>query len=159
MSEWIRLQDSEWTPEKLSAEIANRSLTREIEFGPLEINVPPFKSQGEMPQQANGSPSNADLFYHLRALTEMPNFEMTPVLGDSPTTQFPWIGNYLGRVRVQFHHLVLFYINRAFRQQSRVNRELIASLDELTKVIEGQHKKLQSTKSDLPEQIERRKRA
>ena len=157
MSEWIRLQDSEWTPEKLSAEIANRSLTRKAEFGPLEIEVPPFKSQGETPQEPKGRHSNADLFYHLRALMEMPNFEMTPFLEDSPTTQIPWIGNIWGRVRGQFHQLVLFYINRAFRQQSRVNKELIASLDELTYIIEAGDKQLQSTTTDLREQEERQK--
>lgn len=149
MSEWIRLHDSEWTPEKISDEIAKRSLSREVEFGPLEIHVPPFKSQGGTTRHDRSS--IADLIHHLRTLNEMPNFEITPILEDSPTTRIPWITSAWGLVRGKFHNLVLFYINRASRQQSQVNKELIASLNELMHVIDARQEQPQSITSELPE--------
>lgn len=159
MSEWIRVEDSEWTPEKLTAEIANRSLTREVEFGPLEIDVQPFQSKVGMPQPLNGRPYNADLFNHLRALNESLYFEMTPILERSQATRKSWISSIGKRVRGQLHNLVLFYINRASRQQSRVNEELIGTLNELTRAIEAQKEPPQSTAGNLSDQKERRKGA
>jgi hypothetical protein len=156
MSEWIGLHDNEWTPEKLSAEIANRSLAREVEFGPLEINVPPFSSQGIKTQRKGGRPYTADLSHHLSALNEIPNFEMIPIFEESPATRNLWIGGIWGRVRKHFHNLVLFYINRASQQQSLVNNELIAALNELIPVIEGNQEEAQSATSNLSEQNDQR---
>ena len=152
MSEWISFQDSEWTPGKLSAELAHRSHIHEAEFGPLDIDVQPFISRIGEPQPPEDRPYNADLYNHLRELNNLPPSEIAPGFKESSATRIPWVGGILDRARRQFHNLVLFYINRASGQQNQVNEALVGTLNELTRAVEAQREFDQSTKSDSPKQ-------
>ena len=149
MSDWIKLQDSEWTPELIMAEIADRANRREVELGPLEIKVPPFSYESGMPRLAQDSPYSADLLYHLRLLNEKPPLEMVPILVDLPATQTPLVGSIWERMRRKFHDLILFYVNRAAQQQDQVNDELIGTLNALTRALETQQEQNQPSREDL----------
>jgi uncharacterized small protein (DUF1192 family) len=149
MNDWIKIHDSEWTPERLSAELSRRADAREAESGPLEINVPAFGEQTGMPQPPRDRPYNANLYHHLKLINEMPPRDSDPILADSPATRTPWVGNLWQRFRGQLHELILFYVNRAMRQQVQMNSEVINTLNELTRTVEAQQEEIQRLKAEL----------
>ena len=152
MSDWIRLHDSEWTPARITAEIAKRAGVREAELGPFSVNYPSFDYLEGAPRPPQDRPYNANLYFHLRLINEIPPPDVNPALADSPATQIPWVGNLWQRVRGQFHELILFYVNRAVRQQHQLNNELISTLNELTYTIEAQQAEIDRLNAKLREQ-------
>ena len=151
MNEWIKLNDSEWAPEKITAEIAKRAKAREVELGPLTVSFPAFAVLEGAPQPPQDRSYNANLYHHLRLINEMPPPDVAPVLADSPATRTPWVGGLWQRVRTQFHELILFYVNRAVRQQTQLNNELISTLNELTYTIEAQQEEIERLQAKLRE--------
>lgn len=151
MSEWIKLNDSEWTPAAITAEIAKRAEEREIELGPLTVSFPAINVLEGAPRPPLTRPNNANLYLHLRLINEIPPPDVAPILADSPATQTPWVGGLWQRVRSQFHELILFYVNRAVRQQTQLNNELISTLNELTHTIEAQQEEIEHLQEKLRE--------
>lgn len=156
MNDWIILHDSEWTPASITAEITRRANAREVELGPLEVSVPAFSDSEVSPQPPQDRPYNANLYHHLKLINEMPPPDVGPVLTDSPATRTPWVGGLWQRVRGQFHELILFYVNRAVRQQFQLNNEFIATFNELTRTIDAQQEEIQRLKAELKEQQEKK---
>ncbi len=52
----------------------------------------------------------------------------------SPATRLPVIGRVWATIRQEVHELVLFYVNRAVRQQVMVNRSLVQVVNQLTTI-------------------------
>ena len=152
MSEWIKLYDTEWTPARITAEIARRAEERETELGPISVSYPSFGNLEGAPRPPQDRPYNANLYHHLRLINEMPPPDVTPVLADSPATRTPWVGGLWQRARSQFHELILFYVNRAVRQQILLNNELISTLNELTYTVEAQQEEIERLQAELREQ-------
>jgi hypothetical protein len=149
MNDWIKIHDSTWTSDALLAELRRRANAREGALGPLEINAPAFSELSAMPQPPTDRPYNADLYYHLRLINEMPPPDLDPMLADSPATRTPWIGNLWERFRGQLHDLILFYVNRAVRQQIRMNNEVVDTLNVLTRVVEAQQEEIDRLRAEL----------
>ena len=156
MNDWIKLHDSEWTPAGITAEITRRANAREVELGPLEVSVPAFSDPEGAPQPPQDRPYNANLYHHLKLINEMTPPDVGPVLTDSPATRTPWVGGLWQRVRGQFHELILFYVNRAVRQQFQLNNEFIATLNELTRTIDAQQEEIERLKAELKERREKK---
>jgi hypothetical protein len=135
MSGWILLNDSVWTQKKITATVESLAAKREAELGKLSISIPPFNYQNRAPQPPQDPPFDSDLYRHLNKLNTAPPLEVTPVSGEKSLIQTSWKRGIWGRLHRQINDLVLFYINRAARQQSQINEELISTLNELTHVL------------------------
>lgn len=149
MTDWIEIHDPEWTAESLMVEVAQRAAAREAELGMLTIDLQAFGTLSGMPQPPQDRPYNARLYRHLQMANNMPPPDTTPALTDSPATRTPGVGRLWQRVRGQFHELILFYVNRAVRQQTQLNNDLINTLNELTITVEAQQDEIRQLRAEL----------
>jgi hypothetical protein len=154
MDDWIKLNDSVWTSADITAEVTERAKAREEKLGSLDVSALPLSDSEGLPQPPQDRPYNARLYHHLTLINEMPPPDVGPLLSDSPATRTPWVGKIWQRVRGQFHELILFYVNRAVRQQTQLNNELIGTLNELTRTIEAQQEEIRRLQAELKGQQE-----
>lgn len=147
-SPWLVIHDEEITSEILVRELEQRVAERRATLGPVDLIFPTFGHVSTFPEPAAGSRINPQLYYYLKQANHSPAAAVEPILAPSPATQLPVIGRLWGRIRGQVHSLVLFYVNRAVRDQSRLNVELISVLNELTRVVQDQQAEIDALRAE-----------
>lgn len=147
-SPWLIIHDEEITSEALVAEVERRVAERRARLGPIDLIFPTFGHVSTFPEPTAGGRINPQLYYYLKQANQSPAMAVEPVLAPSPATQLPVVGRLWGRIRGQVHSLVLFYVNRAVRDQSRLNVELISVLNELTRVVQDQQTEIDALRAE-----------
>lgn len=150
---WIVIHDEQVSSEELVREVERRVERRRADLGTVSLVFPTFgyvSSYPDVPLEKRVSPH---LFYYLEQANRMPPPSVEPVLAPSPATQTPVVGGLWQKIRAEMHNLVLFYVNKSVREQSRVNANLISTLNEMTRVIQDQQAEIDA----LREEIQRRK--
>ncbi len=146
-SPWLVIHDEHITSEALAREVARRVAERRAQLGPVDLIFPTFGHVSTIPEPPTGSRINPQLYYYLKQANHSPAAAVEPVLAPSPATQLPVVGRLWGRVRGQVHSLVLFYVNRAVRDQSRLNVELISALNEMTRALQEQQAEIDALRA------------
>ncbi len=147
-SPWLVIHDEQITSDELVREVERRVAERRTRLGPVDLIFPTFGHVSTFPEPAPGSRINPQLYYYLKQANQSPAAAVEPVLAPSPATQLPVVGRLWGRIRGQVHSLVLFYVNRAVRDQSRLNVELISVLNELTRVVQDQQVEIDALRAE-----------
>ena len=147
-SPWLVIHDEEFTSEALVAEVERRVADRRARMGPVDLIFPTFGHVSTFPEPPVGSRINPQLYYYLKQANHSPAAAVEPVLAPSPATQLPVVGRLWGRIRGQVHSLVLFYVNRAVRDQSRLNVDLISALNELTRAVQEQQVEIDTLRAE-----------
>ena len=146
-SPWLVIHDEHITSEALVAEVERRVAERRARLGPVDLVFPTFGHVSTFPEPPAGSRIDPHLYYYLKQANNSPASAVEPVLAPSPATQLPVVGRLWSRIRGQVHSLVLFYVNRAVRDQSRLNVELISTLNELTRVVQEQQAEIDALRA------------
>lgn len=150
---WIAITDSEWTAERLTAEIDARAAQTTAERGAISLLLPSFGYLSEYPVP-EGRPLNPALYHHLKLANELPPPDTEPLLVESPATRVPVLGRLWQTVRAQFHGLILFYVNRAVSHETQLNNHLISTLNELTRTAAAQQAEIDALRDQLRQQRE-----
>ncbi len=79
----------------------------------------------------------------------MPPASVEPLLAPSPATRAPVVGGLWRKIRAEMHNLVLFYVNKSVREQSRTNANLVSTLNELTRVIQDQQAEIDALRAEI----------
>jgi hypothetical protein len=158
MSGWITLYDSIWTSEKITAEVDSRARLREVECGQLEISILPFNYPKSSPQLPQDRPYNIDLYHHLSLLNAAQPLHVNAALKENSAARTSWLRGIWVKLHSQINDLVLFYVNHVAQQQSRINEELTASLNELTDGITPEIKSRQELNQNLRDEFLEEKR-
>jgi hypothetical protein len=146
---WIEIHDDVVTSEELVAEVEQRVARRRAELGPVNLVFPVFGHVSTFPEPPPAGQVSPHLYYYLKQANQTPAAAVEPLLASSPATQLPVIGRFWQRVRGQVHSLVLFYLNRAVRDQNRLNVNLISTLNELTRVVQEQATEIDALRTEL----------
>ena len=147
-SPWLVIHDEHITSEALATEVERRVAERRARLGPVDLIFPTFGHISTFPEPPAGSRMNPHLYYYLKQANHSPAAAVEPVLAPSPATQLPVVGRFWSRIRGQVHSLVLFYVNRAVRDQSRLNVDLISALNELTRVVQEQQAEIDALRDE-----------
>lgn len=145
---WIEIHDESITSEELVAEVERRVARRRADLGPVNLVFPTFGHVSTFPEPPPGGEVSPHLYYYLKQANQTPASAVEPLLASSPATQLPVVGRFWQRVRGQVHSLVLFYVNRAVRDQNRLNVNLISTLNELTRVVQEQADELDALRAE-----------
>lgn len=148
-SPWIVIHDEQITSEELVREVERRVERRRAELGVVSLVFPTFgyvSSYPDVPLEKRVSPH---LFYYLEQANRMPPPSVEPILAPSPATRAPVVGGLWQKIRAEMHNLVLFYVNKSVREQSRVNANLISTLNELARVIQDQQAEIDSLRAEI----------
>jgi hypothetical protein len=127
---------------------------RRAELGPVNLVFPTFGHVSTFPEPPVGGGLNPQLYYYLKQANETPSAAVEPLLAPSPATRTPVLGRLWGRIRGEMHNLVLFYVNRAVRDQNRLNVNLISALNELTRVVQAQQAEIESLRAEIRRRVE-----
>lgn len=147
---WLEFHDEAVTAVTLMAQIEARLKRRREAHDRITPQFPTFGYISAMPEPP--TPQNApNLYYHLRQLNQMDTPETTAVLVPTSSTRRPIIGRFWRLVRQQFHHLILFYVNRSQAYNSRANYHLVSVLNELTRLIQAQQQEIERLQTALDE--------
>lgn len=146
---WIEIHDEAITSAELVAEVERRVAQRRAELGPVNLVFPTFGHVSTFPEPPPGAQVSPHLYYYLKQANQTPASAVEPLLASSPATQLPVVGRFWQRVRGQVHSLVLFYVNRAVRDQNRLNVNLISTLNELTRVVQEQAAEIDGLRAEL----------
>ena len=147
-SPWLVIHDEHITSEALATEVERRVAERRARLGPVDLIFPTFGHISTFPEPPAGSRMNPHLYYYLKQDNHSTAEAVEPVLAPSPATQLPVVGRFWSRIRGQVHSLVLFYVNRAVRDQSRLNVDLISALNELTRVVQEQQAEIDALRDE-----------
>lgn len=148
-SPWIVIHDEQVTSEELVHQVEERVARRRAELGVVEVVFPTFgyvSSYPDVPLEKRVSPH---LFYYLEQANRTPPASVEPVLAPSPATRAPVVGGLWQRIRGEMHNLVLFYVNKSVREQSRTNANLVSTLNELTRVIQDQQAEIDALRAEI----------
>jgi len=146
---WIVIHDEQITSEDLVREIERRVTQRRAELGVVSVVFPTFgyiSSYPDVPLEKRVSPH---LFYYLEQANRMPPASVEPLLAPSPATRAPVVGGLWRKIRAEMHNLVLFYVNKSVREQSRTNANLVSTLNELTRVIQDQQAEIDALRAEI----------
>lgn len=148
-SPWIVIHDEQVSSEELVREVEERVAQRRAELGVVEVVFPTFgyvSSYPDVPLEKRVSPH---LFYYLEQANRTPPASVEPVLAPSPATRAPVVGGLWQKIRGEMHNLVLFYVNKSVREQSRTNANLVSTLNELTRVIQDQQAEIDALRAEI----------
>ncbi len=145
---WLKITDSEWDDQTLAAEIAQRTEQRNAQAGELTPTFPTMRRDGLHLPPATEQIA-PQLYQQLRALQARKPVETGVLLADSPATQIPVIGRLWQTVRRSLHELVLFYVNRAVRDQAQRETHLQNIVNELTRLTVQQEQELTRLREEL----------
>lgn len=138
------IDDPEIDVDAIVEEIRVRIHQRRHELGEPRQSFPSFGTAA-FPGEPRDRSFDADLYYHLRKVNDLhARFCLDPVLADSPVTAIPVVGALWRRVRLFAHQLVLFYVQRAVREQVAVNRHLVGTLNRIAVVLEMQEERIRA---------------
>ncbi|HRN67552.1 MAG TPA: hypothetical protein PK205_01815 [Promineifilum sp.] len=148
-SPWIVIHDEQVSSEELVRQVEERVARRRAELGAVEVVFPAFgyvSSYPDVPLEKRVSPH---LFYYLEQANRMPPASVEPLLAPSPATRAPVVGGLWQKIRGEMHNLVLFYVNKSVREQSRTNANLVSTLNELTRVIQDQQAEIDALRAEI----------
>lgn len=148
-SPWIVIHDEQVSSEELVHQVEERVARRRAELGVVEVVFPTFgyvSSYPDVPLEKRVSPH---LFYYLEQANRTPPASVEPVLAPSPATRAPVVGGLWQKLRGEMHNLVLFYVNKSVREQSRTNANLVSTLNELTRVIQDQQAEIDALRAEI----------
>lgn len=140
----VEIRDPQIDPAGIMQEIRRRVAQRRKEAGYQAIRFPTYGDLG-FPEEPSDVPYNIELYQSLRSANQhFAAFETAVDLAPSPATRLPLVGAIWARIRREVHNLVLFYVNRAVRQQMTVNRSLVQVVNHLTKTAQNQQRELET---------------
>lgn len=146
---WLEIHDDHITSDALVAEIERRVAARRAELGPVNLIFPTFGHISTYPEPPAGYAYNPNLYYYLKQANQSPPPSVAPVLAPSPATRVPILGRMWQLIRGEMHNLILFYVNRTAGDQSRLNIDLISTLNELTRELQAQQIEIQRLRAEL----------
>ncbi|HYN88130.1 MAG TPA: hypothetical protein VER55_06350 [Ardenticatenaceae bacterium] len=145
----IEIRDPEIDPGVIMEQIRERVRRRRDELGYEKRTFPTFGLTA-CPVEPDDVPFDPNLYHHLRlANTTYDQVEVAPILVPSPATRTPVVGRLWALVRWHFHTLILFYVNRAVRHQTGVNRHLISVLNQLTALTQEQQRTIVALQAEI----------
>lgn len=148
-SPWIVIHDEQVTSEELVHQVEERVARRRAELGVVEVVFPTFGYVSFYPDVPLEKRVSPHLFYYLEQANRTPPASVEPVLAPSPATRAPVVGGLWQRIRGEMHNLVLFYVNKSVREQSRTNANLVSTLNELTRVIQDQQAEIDALRAEI----------
>lgn len=146
---WIVIHDEQITSEELVREVERRVAQRRAQLGEANLVFPTFGHVSTFPDPPPGGRVNPHLYYYLKQANRTPSPAVEPILAPSPATRMPVVGRLWQQIRGEVHNLVLFYVNRAVRDQNQLNVNLISALNEMTRVIQGQQAEIDELRAEV----------
>lgn len=146
---WIEIHDEQITSEALAHEIEQRVTRRRAQLGSVNLVFPTFGHVSTYPEPPPGTLVDANLYYYLKQANQTPSPAVEPILAPSPATRMPFVGRLWGLIRREMHNLVLFYVNRAVRDQNQLNVNLISALNEMTRVVQAQQAEIDTLRAEI----------
>lgn len=144
---WIVIHDEQISSEELVAEVERRTAQRRAALGRVNLVFPTFGHVSTFPEPPPDEHVNPHLYYYLKQANRTPSPAVEPMLAPSPATRMPVVGRIWRQVRGEVHNLVLFYVNRAVRDQNALNVNLISALNEMTRVIQEQQAEIEELRA------------
>lgn len=148
---WIGIDDPNVSSADLVERVEARLRKRREEMGAVDRHFPSFDPAGSRLESGSAEGRMATLRYHLQRLEQSGSPDTTPLLAPSPATRLPVLGRLWQLVRREAHQLVLFYVNRALAHQARVNRDAVATLQEMVALLEAQDEEIRRLQARLDE--------
>jgi hypothetical protein len=145
---WLEITDSEVTSAELVAEIERRVDKRRLELGKVRLQVPSFAPLSTYPEPPYDRDFNQALYYHLRRANQVDSGKIEPLLGNTTAMRIPVLGRLLRSARRRIHELVLFYVNRAVIDEKKLDKSIVCTLNELTRVIQEQQEEIDKLKAE-----------
>lgn len=146
---WIVIHDEQITSEELVREVELRVAQRRAQLGEANLVFPTFGHVSTFPDPPPGGRVNPHLYYYLKQANRTPSPAVEPILAPSPATRMPVIGRLWQQIRGEVHNLVLFYVNRAVRDQNQLNVNLISALNEMTRVVQSQQAEIDELRAEV----------
>lgn len=148
-SEWLEIHDPELDTAALMAEIETRIAQRRAEKG-LPVSRFPTFGPVPCPDRPVDIVYDPNLYHYLRQVNRLYHlFETDPHIVAAPTMRIPVISRLWALIRHHAHILVLFYVNRAVRHQTTVNRSLVSVLNLLTSAYADQQRQINALQAEL----------
>lgn len=134
----VEITDPDIDPEQIMVSIRHRMRAERKERQYDLQNFPEFGQTAMLDELADLN-VDAELLRHIQRANESnAAFDMSPVVVDSPATRVPILGRLWRLIRSNAHQLVLFYINRATKQQISVNKEMLNVINRMTVLLHEQ---------------------
>lgn len=143
------ITDPEIDPEQIMISIRQRMRAERDKRRYAEQNFPEFGQTALLDKMAD---LNLDpkLLHHIQRANESnAAFDMSLVVVDSPATRVPLLGQLWRLIRSNAHQLVLFYTNRATKQQMDVNREMLHVINRLAILLNEQSEQIEDLQAQL----------
>lgn len=146
---WLAITDEHVSMDELEVELGRRVDKRRLELGEVrfeESNFAPLSTFPEPPPNQNQYPA---LYYHLRRANQVDLERVGPLLDDNVETSSSFLSRLVWPIRRRFHELVMFYVNHALQDESKLDSHIVSTLNEMTRVIQAQQEEIENLKAEV----------